>query len=72
MAKQHITTTINGEPTDFLCEPNDTMLDVLRNELGLTGSKEGCGSGDCGACSITLERTTGLFLPDARRRSRRC
>ncbi|MDG2269756.1 MAG: (2Fe-2S)-binding protein [Alphaproteobacteria bacterium] len=54
MAKQHITTTINGEPTDFLCEPNDTMLDVLRNELNLTGSKEGCGSGDCGACSITL------------------
>ena len=54
MAKQHITTTINGEPTDFLCEPSDTMLDVLRNELNLTGSKEGCGSGDCGACSITL------------------
>jgi len=54
MAKQHIATTINGEPTDFLCEPNDTMLDVLRNELNLTGSKEGCGSGDCGACSITL------------------
>ncbi len=54
MAKQHITATINGEPTDFLCEPSDTMLDVLRNELNLTGSKEGCGSGDCGACSITL------------------
>ena len=54
MAKQHITTNINGEPTDFLCEPSDTMLDVLRNELNLTGSKEGCGSGDCGACSITL------------------
>jgi len=55
MAKQHITTTINGEPTEFLCEPNETMLDVLRNELNMTGSKEGCGSGDCGACSITLD-----------------
>lgn len=55
MAKIHVTTTINGEPTEFLCEPNETMLDVLRNGLGLTGSKEGCGSGDCGACSITLD-----------------
>jgi len=51
----HISTTINGEPTEYLCEPNDTMLDVLRNELNMTGSKEGCGSGDCGACSITLD-----------------
>lgn len=55
MAKVHVTTTINGEPTEFLCEPNDTMLDVLRGPLGLTGSKEGCASGDCGACSITLD-----------------
>ncbi len=55
MAKMHISTTINGEPTEYLCEPNDTMLDVLRNELNMTGSKEGCGSGDCGACSITLD-----------------
>ena len=54
MAKLHISTTINGEPEEFLCEPYETMLDVLRNHLGLTGSKEGCGSGDCGACSITL------------------
>ena len=57
MAKLHVSTTVNGEPEEFLCEPNDTMLDVLRNGLGLTGSKEGCGSGDCGACSITLEGT---------------
>ena len=42
MAKMHISTTINGEPTEYLCEPNDTMLDVLRNELNMTGSKEGC------------------------------
>ena len=55
MAKLHISTTINGEPTEYLCAPDETMLDVLRNGLGLTGSKEGCGSGDCGACSITLD-----------------
>ena len=54
MAKRHVTTTINGEPTEFLCEAYDTMLDVLRRQLGLTGSKEGCATGDCGACSITL------------------
>ena len=55
MAKTHVSTTINGEPAEFLCEQYETMLDVLRNNLGLTGSKEGCGSGDCGACSITLD-----------------
>jgi aerobic carbon-monoxide dehydrogenase small subunit len=55
MAKLHVSTTINGEPVEFLCEPNDTMLDALRGSLGLTGSKEGCSSGDCGACSITLD-----------------
>ncbi len=57
MAKLHVSTTINGEPEEFLCAPNETMLDVLRNGLGLTGAKEGCGSGDCGACSITLDGT---------------
>ena len=55
MKKHHITTTINGEATEFLCEPQQTMLDVLRDELHLTGSKEGCSSGDCGACSITVD-----------------
>ncbi len=55
MAKIHVTTTINGEPAEFLCNGNESLLDVLRNQLGLTGSKEGCGSGDCGACSITLD-----------------
>jgi carbon-monoxide dehydrogenase small subunit len=54
MAKSHVTTSINGEPREFLCEPGDTLLDVLRNDLNLTGTKEGCGSGDCGACSVTL------------------
>jgi len=55
MAKLHITTTINGEPVEFLCDPTQSMLDVLRDELRLTGTKEGCGSGDCGACSITVD-----------------
>ncbi|HEY3794538.1 MAG TPA: (2Fe-2S)-binding protein [Bradyrhizobium sp.] len=55
MAKLHVATTINGEPAEFLCEPYETMLDALRGSLGLTGSKEGCASGDCGACSITLD-----------------
>lgn len=55
MSKSHISTTINGEPMEFLCEPHESMLDVLRGQLGLTGSKEGCGTGDCGACTITLD-----------------
>src|SRR5258708_23155306 len=55
MGKLHVSPTIKGEPMEFLCEPNDTMLDALRGPLGLTGSKEGCASGDCGACSITLD-----------------
>lgn len=54
MAKIHVTTTINGAPTEFLCDANQTLLDVLRDNLGLTGSKEGCGSGDCGACSVMV------------------
>ena len=55
MAKCHVTTTINGDPVEFLCETQQTVLDVLRDELHLTGSKEGCASGDCGACSITMD-----------------
>ena len=51
----HVTTTVNGEPTEFLCEPTQTLLDVLRDELGLTGTKEGCGTGDCGACTVMLD-----------------
>lgn len=54
MAKLHVTTTINGEPQEFLCDADQSMLDVLRGPLGLTGAKEGCGTGDCGACTITL------------------
>jgi len=55
MAKLHVSTTVNGEPVEFLCEPHHTLLDALRGPLGLTGSKEGCGSGDCGACSVTVD-----------------
>ncbi len=55
MAKHHVSTTINGEPVEFLCNTEQTMLDVLRDELHLTGTKEGCATGDCGACSITVD-----------------
>ena len=55
MAKHHVTTTINGNPIEFLCTPEQTLLDVLRDVLFLTGSKEGCASGDCGACSVMLD-----------------
>ncbi len=55
MAKIHVSTTINGDAVEFLCEPEETLLDVLRDQLGLTGSKEGCSSGDCGACSVLLD-----------------
>jgi carbon-monoxide dehydrogenase small subunit len=52
--KQLVSAVINGEPVEFLTSPTQTLLDVLRDELGLTGTKEGCGSGDCGACSVTI------------------
>lgn len=55
MAKFHVTATVNGEEVEYLCDPQQTLLDVLRDELNLTGTKEGCSSGDCGACSVILD-----------------
>ncbi|WP_119461902.1 (2Fe-2S)-binding protein [Rhodospirillaceae bacterium SYSU D60014] len=55
MAGHHVSTTINGDAFEFVCEPDETLLDVLRDRLSLTGSKEGCGTGDCGACSVILD-----------------
>ena len=53
--KAHVTTTVNGDEYEYLCEPGQTLVDVLRNELSLTGTKEGCSTGDCGACSVILD-----------------
>ena len=53
--KVHVTTTVNGDDYEYLCEPQQTLVDVLRNELELTGTKEGCSTGDCGACSVILD-----------------
>lgn len=54
MSKLHIETSVNGEPAEFLCTPDETLLSAVRNGLGLTGTKEGCGTGDCGACSVIV------------------
>ncbi len=53
--KVHVQTRINGEEVEFLCEPRQSLLEVLRDVLGLTGSKEGCNNGNCGACSVLLD-----------------
>jgi carbon-monoxide dehydrogenase small subunit len=55
MSKIHVSTTVNGDPVDFLCDPRETLLDCLRDKLALTGAKEGCGTGDCGACSVEID-----------------
>lgn len=54
MPRSHVQTTINGTPTDFLCDTRQSLLEVLRDELQLTGAKEGCNNGNCGACSVVI------------------
>jgi aerobic carbon-monoxide dehydrogenase small subunit len=60
VSKLHIEATINGEGVEFLCDPHETLLSALRNGLGLTGTKEGCSTGDCGACSVIVD---GRLVP---------
>lgn len=55
MSKIHVTSTVNGDPVEFLADPRESLLDCLRDHLDLTGSKEGCGTGDCGACSVQMD-----------------
>jgi carbon-monoxide dehydrogenase small subunit len=55
MSKRHVSAVVNGDAVEFLTDPGMTLLDALRDELALTGSKEGCGSGDCGACSVIVD-----------------
>ncbi len=53
--KIHVRTKINGQATEFLCEPSQSLLEVLRDDLHLTGTKEGCNNGNCGACNVDLD-----------------
>ena len=55
MTMMHVRATVNGDAAEFLCDPRETMLDALRDRLSLTGAKEGCGTGDCGACSVIVD-----------------
>jgi aerobic carbon-monoxide dehydrogenase small subunit len=60
VSRIHIDTTINGEPVEFLCDGHETLVTALRDAVGLTGTKEGCSTGDCGACSVLLD---GRLVP---------
>ncbi|NIS33428.1 MAG: (2Fe-2S)-binding protein [Actinobacteria bacterium] len=69
MNRTHVHCTVNGDDVDFLADDATSLLDALRDELGLTGAKEGCGTGDCGACSILVDGTLNcaclMFAPEA-------
>ena len=69
MSRTHVTCTINGDSSEFLCDANESLLDALRDEVGLTGAKEGCGTGDCGACSVMMNGDLTcsclVFAPEA-------
>ena len=69
MARTHVTCTVNGDEVEFLTEPDETLLNALRDEVGMIGVKEGCGTGDCGACSILLDDQLTVsclvFAPEA-------
>jgi carbon-monoxide dehydrogenase small subunit len=60
VSRIHVDTTINGEPVEFLCDGSETLLSALRDAVGLTGTKEGCSTGDCGACSVLVD---GRLVP---------
>ena len=60
MKKTQVQTTVNGQPVEFLCEPRQSLLEVLRDNLGLTGTKEGCNDGNCGACTVEMD---GRIVP---------
>jgi aerobic carbon-monoxide dehydrogenase small subunit len=55
MSRTHISCSVNGDQVDFLCDADTSLLTALRDEVGLTGTKEGCGTGDCGACSVLID-----------------
>ena len=69
MARTHITAVVNGDETESLAEDGTSLLNALRDEVGLTGAKEGCGTGDCGSCSVMIDDkvTTSclVFAPEA-------
>lgn len=69
MARTHVSCVVNGDETDFLCDPGTSLLDGLRNQVGLLGVKEGCGTGDCGACSVLMDDQLTcaclVFAPEA-------
>ena len=60
MRSTHVQTTINGQPAEFLCEPRQSLMEVLRDILRLTGTKEGCNDGNCGACTVEMD---GRIVP---------